>query len=462
MYQKFMEKLAPKQKRLLMAALAGGGIIGAVALFSDGPSSDRDRRAGSNDPVQHVFSDRDTRELTFESLATQLEATRGENERLREDMSQLRTDVERSSSSGLPSQVSRELDSLSRELDLIREENRELREIATGFDFSVLDQLQERPEPLADRSASDERDAEPDVADSDNASSPRQVQQEPQRGADVPSFNQNVAVNPDEVFLSPPPPRPQVEGEGGAEGEEAPRGLRIISHHQAERETDGREDQAEDAPYIPSASIVSGVLLNGMDAPTNQGSRRDPVPSTMRVKHEAILPNRFTSDITECHIIVSGHGDLSTERALLRTESLSCLKENGDVIESPLEGYVVGSDGKTGIRGRLVSKQGAMIARSMVAGFFSGASQALNVSPIPVINTQNNSSGQTQYQSNYSSDLLQGAGAQGAGQALDRVAQFYVDMAESIFPVIEVNAGTQVDIILTRGAELRIRSSEDS
>lgn len=461
MYQKFMEKLDPKQKRMLMAALAGGGVIGAIALFSDGGGQDGQRRAAVNQPVQHVFSDRDTRELTFETLATQLEATRGENERLREDMSQLRADVERSASSGLPSQVSRELDSLSRELDLIREENRELRDIASGIDFSVLDNLPALAPPSRDRPSGEARDREQEADRPSEAPAP--APSTPSRDQDVPSFNQSTAVNADEVFRSPPPPPPRMqEGEGGEEGEGAPRGMRIISYYQGQNEQGSAEEPAEPAPYVPSASIISGILLNGMDAPTGQGARRDPVPSTMRVKHEAILPNRYSSDITECHIIVSGHGDLSTERALLRTESLSCLTVDGDVIESALEGYVVGSDGKTGIRGRLVSKQGALIARSMVAGFFSGASQALNVSAIPVINTQNDSSGQTQYQSNFSPDLLQGAGAQGAGQALDRVAQFYVDMAESIFPVIEVNAGTEVDIILTRGAELRIRTPEDS
>ncbi|ELT5556336.1 conjugal transfer protein TraB, partial [Salmonella enterica subsp. enterica serovar Dublin] len=42
---------------------------------------------------------------------------------------------------------------------------------------------------------------------------------------------------------------------------------------------------------------------------------------------------------------------------------------------------------------------------------------------------------------------------------LQQCPQFYIDMAEGIFPVIEVDAGRQVDIIVTKGTKLQIRST---
>lgn len=44
--------------------------------------------------------------------------------------------------------------------------------------------------------------------------------------------------------------------------------------------------------YLPSGSILTGVLLNGMDAPTTSAARHDPFPSTLRLKWSALLPNR--------------------------------------------------------------------------------------------------------------------------------------------------------------------------
>jgi conjugal transfer pilus assembly protein TraB len=40
------------------------------------------------------------------------------------------------------------------------------------------------------------------------------------------------------------------------------------------------------------------------------------------------------------------------------------------------------------------------------------------------------------------------------GRALDRLAQYYITLAEKVFPVIEVDAGRTVDVVLTQGIAL--------
>ena len=52
--------------------------------------------------------------------------------------------------------------------------------------------------------------------------------------------------------------------------------------------------------------------------------------------------------------------------------------------------------------------------------------------------------------------LVQAGAIQGAGRALDRLANYYMDMAEDMFPVVEVDAGRAVEVILNRGASLRL------
>ena len=49
--------------------------------------------------------------------------------------------------------------------------------------------------------------------------------------------------------------------------------------------------------------------------------------------------------------------DLASERAYLRTEPITCIREDGGAIEVPLDAYAVGEDGKVGVRGRLVNNQ---------------------------------------------------------------------------------------------------------
>ena len=63
-------------------------------------------------------------------------------------------------------------------------------------------------------------------------------------------------------------------------------------------------------------------------------------------------------DIARCHVTGAGYGQLASERAHVRLERIACVLRSGDVIDTKIKGYVAGEDGKTGIRGRLVSKTG--------------------------------------------------------------------------------------------------------
>ena len=124
------------------------------------------------------------------------------------------------------------------------------------------------------------------------------------------------------------------------------------------------------------------------------------------------------------------------------------------IIQTKLNSYVAGEDGKEGIKGRLVSKQGQLIARTMVAGFLSGMSEAFDYTPVSVLSTT--TTGTVQYQENFSSEAAKSGFAEGLKNSLDRVADFYMDLADEMVPVVEINAGRQVDIIVISGTTLNV------
>jgi len=212
--------------------------------------------------------------------------------------------------------------------------------------------------------------------------------------------------------------------------------------------------------FIPAGSILTGVLLNGLDAPTGKKSKKEPMPVLFRIKKEAILPNRFHADVRECFLLASGFGDLSAERAYFRGETFSCVHQDGGVIEVPMNAYATGEDGKNGVRGRVVSKQGALLAQSMMAGFLRGFSDAFGRNQIPVLMTGGLGSlaGTTPFQSAFSSQSMEGGALKGAGYAMERLSHFYMDMAEEIYPVIEVDATRQVNFIVQKGTALKLKT----
>ncbi|WP_417447107.1 TrbI/VirB10 family protein [Kangiella sp.] len=278
-----------------------------------------------------------------------------------------------------------------------------------------------------------------------------------------PHFVQQATNSADalgDVYSNLPPPPPVDPRARSSEKVEAPK-IRVIRNEKAKAED---EEDKELSVTIPAGSILSGVLVTGMDAPTGKQAQRDPFPSLLRIKSEAILPNRFRADFRECMLIAGGWGDLSSERAYMRAERISCVRNDGTVLEAPIEAYATGEDGKTGLRGRLVSKQGQLIARSLMAGLMEGAASAFDVRQVPSINITRGfqDGGETQapvYEQAFDSNALQAAGARGAGSALERIADYYLEMAENIFPVIEIDAMRNVDFIVNKGMTVKFNST---
>jgi conjugal transfer pilus assembly protein TraB len=101
------------------------------------------------------------------------------------------------------------------------------------------------------------------------------------------------------------------------------------------------------------------------------------------------------------------------------------------------------------MRGRLVTKQGAMLANALLAGIVGGIGQGISA-----YNTTTSSSvfGTVATQSGEEA-LRAGVGA-GVGRALDRLAQYYIKLAEQTFPVIEVDAGREIDVVITKGVRV--------
>ena len=201
--------------------------------------------------------------------------------------------------------------------------------------------------------------------------------------------------------------------------------------------------------YIPSGAFTRAILLGGLDAPTGGQSQRNPQPVLLRLVDNAVLPNHFRSRIKECFVVGAGYGDVSSERAYIRTESLSCVTREGTAIDVPIKGYVAGEDGKAGMRGRLVSKQGQLLANALLAGVASGighafqqSSTTMSVSPLGATSSVDPGK---QFEAGFGT---------GVGKALDRLAQYYISLAEKVFPVIEIDAGRTVDVVITQGISL--------
>jgi len=217
------------------------------------------------------------------------------------------------------------------------------------------------------------------------------------------------------------------------------------------------KDKKTDLRHMPAGSFFKAVLVSGMDAPSGTKGRGQPHPILLRIQDPAFLPNEFKYDVRGCFVLGEGHGSLSSERAYIRTTTVSCIKTDGEsFFEAPMRGYITGEDGKIGLRGNVVSKNGALLSRSLMAGFLKGAGDAfgmasrnMTISPLTGVQT-----------TTVDPSLALRTGVyRGISSSADILSKYYIDMANEIFPVIEIDAGRKVHVVLTTGQSIKFRSA---
>jgi conjugal transfer pilus assembly protein TraB len=206
------------------------------------------------------------------------------------------------------------------------------------------------------------------------------------------------------------------------------------------------------AGLLPAGSFAPVSLLNGLDAGTSSATQSNPMPVLMRVNDNAILPGSAKYKLKSCFVLGTGYGDLSAERVYVRFSRLSCVdKDDKLVMSQEVQGYLVDSDGKLGLRGVVTDRQGARLAKAMLAGFAQGLAGALG-SAQSTLTTNLNTGESTS--SLAGSAALRAAGLTGAQTAVSQLAEFYLREAQSIFPVISVDAGRTGTIVFSASAQL--------
>ena len=207
-----------------------------------------------------------------------------------------------------------------------------------------------------------------------------------------------------------------------------------------------REKKADD--LLLTGTFAKATLLNGVEAPTGGQANGNPMPILMELTDAAVLPNRYRSDLKRCFVTATATGDLSSERVLVRLDRLSCITESADTIDVKLTGYVTGEDGKTGLKARVVTRSGQAIANALLVGTLSGLGEAVSLA---AQESSTNFAGTVTNSVN--NPWRAGIGA-GMEDALDRIADYYLKLADKIFPVLEVDAGRTVDIVITQSASI--------
>ncbi len=212
-------------------------------------------------------------------------------------------------------------------------------------------------------------------------------------------------------------------------------------------------------PYIPSGSFARAIVIEGADTNAAVTGPQNTAPMQVRLTGKVQLPNDGEMDLTGCFVNLEAYGDVSSERAEVRTRTLSC-RIAGEVIDQKIAGHV-SFMGKNGIKGEVVMRNGKILGWAFGAGFVDGIGRGIekSASPQPGIGAVASLS---------AADIGRAGAGGGASQAAKTLSDYYIKRAEQYHPVIPIGAGNEVTVVFQEGfqpetlTEIRRRKAAQS
>jgi len=213
----------------------------------------------------------------------------------------------------------------------------------------------------------------------------------------------------------------------------------------------------EDSPeYLPPNSYAPARVIVGVDASTGVASQSDPLPVVLRITGPArsvMKGNKLlTTDITGCLVNGAARGDLSAEKVYVKLARMTCAQPGGRYAVSEVKGFISFA-GKSGVRGRIVSREGSLVSQALLAGIVGGFGRGFSANANGIFAGNIGEDGKRGSLSG--ADILTGGLGQGAGDAADTVSKYLIERAEQYQPVVEMPTGIAVEIVFLDGVHVR-------
>ena len=160
----------------------------------------------------------------------------------------------------------------------------------------------------------------------------------------------------------------------------------------------------------------------------------------------------LTTDLTGCLVNGAARGDLSSEKVYVKLARMTCAQPGGRYAVSEVKGFISFA-GKSGVRGRVVSREGSLVGQALIAGIVGGFGRGFSANANSVFTQATGADGKRQALS--PTDILAGGFGQGAGEAADTVSKYLIERAEQYQPVVEMPTGIEVEIVFLDGVHVR-------
>lgn len=213
--------------------------------------------------------------------------------------------------------------------------------------------------------------------------------------------------------------------------------------------------------FVPPNSYVEAKVLVGVDMTTGVGGQSDPKPVLFRITDDAIgvgMTGRFQkSNLKGCLVNGAAYGELSSEKVYIKLQRISCPVSDTEFMTAQVEGFATHM-GKAGVRGPVVSREGSLTSKALIAGLFQGLGQSLQQNVQREQQAVGTSSSGQQLLANTpltTAQIEQASVGSGVANASNTLAEYLIKRAEQYQPVIEMQTGIRVELVFETGFKFK-------
>lgn len=203
-----------------------------------------------------------------------------------------------------------------------------------------------------------------------------------------------------------------------------------------------RDEADSTMTVLPTGSFVSAKILSGVEA-----NQHEPYPVLLQLSYAFTGPNRTKINLSNCFMIAKARANISTERVIMETDTLSCVKQNGEHYKITARGYTAGEDSTFGSTGTFISKQGQVLLAAVLANIAKNAGDALATAQTTTDVVAGNA-GAPASATNVTGQKMAYVGGKSVVDAGAMIAQWYLDYARQLVPSIGIGSGQTVHVIM--------------
>ena len=213
---------------------------------------------------------------------------------------------------------------------------------------------------------------------------------------------------------------------------------------------------ADDSAYdetmtvLPAGSFVKATVVSGVEANT-----LEPYPVLLQLEYAFTGPNRTRIDLSNCFMIAKARANLSTERVIMETDLISCVRENGEHFKSAARGYTAGEDSTFGSTGTFISKQGQVLLAAVLANIAKNAGEAVALAQTT---TTLGGSDRAAAATNVTGNQAAFVGCKAVVDGAAMIAQWYLDYAKQLLPSIGIGSGQTVHVVMLESIRVPVLS----